>query len=236
MAPRFAAVDPNRTLPASIRTTGSGRQKTVRSEDYGRCRETMIPPVAFVASKQIDLKLFVELFNKRPPVASKDRRSLDQWIEQMDFQRTEITDEVVLISDRHNIYRQLWVTRRIDNYRSHMIKFLGDEYGRSANFSGFDADHVVARVRLKKYTEAWINIFPVKSTWNRFFGAVEEQEKFQISDSDFLDGLYSLTGFEALKIFYSNIDRIVDVAKKSFATENPTISCILTEMDQLRFL
>ena len=196
----------------------------------------MFPPAVFVANKQIDFKLFIELHNKRPPVASKDRQSLDWWIERSGFHSINKSDEVVLISDHNSGYRQLWVARSMETYRYHMIKFLGDEYGESADFSDFDADHVVARVRLKEHTEAWINIFPVKSTWNRFFGAAEERNEMQISSCDFSDGLYFMTGFEALKLFYSDISRLVDVAKGSFASENPTISCILQEMDQLRFL
>lgn len=196
----------------------------------------MIPPALFVAGKQQDLKLFVEEFDERPPVASIDHISLKRWAEQIGFRTTEVSNEAMIISDSHKMYKQLWVARSVERCRPYMIDFLGKEYGLSADFSDFDADHVVARTRLRSQPDAWINLFPVKSTWNRFFGAIEQLDTLKVSDCDFLDGLYKMTGFEALKLFYSNIGQLVDAAKKSFATENATTTSLLEEMDQFKFL
>lgn len=196
----------------------------------------MVPSTVFVASKQLDLKLFVEEYDERPPVASSNRATLDKWVKAKGFYSQDEGADVLLISDRCNIYRQLWVAKTLENYRKPMIDFLKREYDLSANFSDFDADHVIARVRLAEHSEAWINIFPVVSQWNRFFGAIETRKTFRIRDSDFVDGLYFLTGFEALKLFYSNIERLVEHAMESFATKNPTSLSIIGEMNQLTFL
>jgi hypothetical protein len=118
-----------------------------------------------------------------------------------------------------------------------MLDLLASLYGTDRkHFSDYDADHVVARVRLSNFKDSWVKLFPVRKTWNRYFGAVEERPEYVLTEKDFDNGLYYLTGFEALKLFAGDPDRVIATAQKSFAIQNKTSTSIAGEMDQLRFV
>jgi len=206
----------------------------------------MLPLTVAIATKQMDLKMFLEQTGKRPPVASIDRDSIRQWASEMRYTSTCIGDNALRIcqpnpknwesGDPYTGYDQIWVKREYTLYREVLLSHLRPLVRADEDFADMDADHVVARVRLGAIVGAWVNLFPVRRSWNMFFGGVEARPEYELRAHNFENGLYLATGFEILKVISNNINELVNVAQSSLLIENPACTGVKAEMEPLRFL
>jgi hypothetical protein len=132
---------------------------------------------------------------------------------------------------------QVWTHAKWRKYRGAMVKrseALGIRQGLP---NSHDADHVVARSRLRNTPHAWTLLFEVPKQPNRVFGAQVERKL-----KPFCPGFYqyNLTGLELFKLYgeampsknVSTLDEAIERVRGQFLPHNEHANKFLDQMER----
>lgn len=206
------------------------------------CESDTHPFIMDVQQRQLDMFCYIEEMNLRPPVAALTIEDLKRWAEKnelslkcFDKSGIYVYNDTTKKNHSNITYQQFWVKNNKCNYRKIYNKAFESRKVDGSTFEQFDVDHVIARSRVKKIAEKqemWLAVFPVKSSWNRFFGPHEKKETSLLSEKDFSDGIYFATGLEILKVCLQNIYPMVKAAQNRFAPLRGEDTALITEIKE----